>query len=48
VVAPKQFFLFFFSTTKAEHKREKGNKYKREKREKKPGPWVGFYTFLKK
>jgi hypothetical protein len=45
---PKTIFLFFFSTTKAEHKREKGNKYKREKREKKPGPWVGFYTFLKK
>ena len=36
---PKNYFSHFFPTTKTEHKREKGNKYKRERKTR--GPWVG-------
>jgi hypothetical protein len=44
VVALKTIFPTFFPTTKAEHKREKGNKYKRERKTR--GPWVGFFRII--
>jgi hypothetical protein len=48
VVAPKQFFFSFFRPRKLSTKEKRGINTKGKREKKKPGPWVGFYTFLKK